>query len=325
MKSGHPGCKSIRHLLAGAFLAACALVGGTVWADPVILHLRNGDRFTGTIASEDATRVVLTNAWNKEIIVPLTEIARREAIVAAGPAPVAPAPAPPTAAAPPALDIKPKSPKSWSAEAQLGVDLAFSEKNRQLYSGRAKVLYARDHFRNAFDYLFAYGRTDGLISANRMDGSMKTDFDLGKRFYLYNLAGAGYDEIRRIDLRYEAGPGLGFHLLKGASYALNTELGANYQVQRNMDRTETELFFYRVAEDFTWRPHPRITLDEKFEFFPRVEDVREFRFRFEGNIRYWLFSNLSFNVTVLDQYDTLPARTVTRNDLQIRSSVGVKF
>ena len=27
---------------------------------------------------------------------------------------------------------------------------------------------------------------------------------------LYNAAGAGYDEIRKIDLRYEFGPGMGY-------------------------------------------------------------------------------------------------------------------
>ena len=46
---------------------------------------------------------------------------------------------------------------------------------------------------------------------------------------------------------------------------------------------------------------------------------------FETNFRYWLRSNLSLNLTVLDVYDTQPAPNVTRNDLQLRSSVGVKF
>jgi hypothetical protein len=308
-----------------------ALAAATAWAEPVILHLRNGDRFTGTIVSEDARRVVLTNAWNKEIVVPLAEITRREktgteAAAAPVPAkPVVPAVAAAPVAAPPAPVVKPKAPKHWTGEAQLGVDLAFSERDRQLYSGRSRVTYAQDHFRTIFDYLFAYGKTDGIRSANRMDGSVKTDFDLSRRFYVYNLAGAGYDEIRKIDVRYEAGPGVGLHLIKYTNFVLNTELGSNYQVQQNTDNTRTELFFYRLGEDFAWRPHPRVSLDEKFEFFPRVEDVREYRFRFEGNLRFWLNGNLSLNLTVLDQYDTLPARTVMQNDLQIRSSIGVKF
>jgi hypothetical protein len=54
-------------------------------------------------------------------------------------------------------------------------------------------------------------------------------------------------------------------------------------------------------------------------------DFSEYRFRFECNLRYWLWENLSFNLNILDTYDTQTAKDVGRNDLQIRSSIGVKF
>jgi hypothetical protein len=65
-------------------------------------------------------------------------------------------------------------------------------------------------------------------------------------------------------------------------------------------------------------------LEEKFEFFPRV-DLEQYRFRFETTLRYWLVQNLSLNLTVLNLYDSDPARNVDRNDLQIRSALGFKF
>jgi hypothetical protein len=66
-------------------------------------------------------------------------------------------------------------------------------------------------------------------------------------------------------------------------------------------------------------------LDEKFEWFPEVGDFGSYRFRFEANARYLLAQNLSLIVTILDIYDTAPATNVDKNDLQIRSSLGVKF
>ncbi len=92
-----------------------------------------------------------------------------------------------------------------------------------------------------------------------------------------------------------------------------------------MNDSGTRLFYYRLAEIVNWPFGPKLSMDEKFEFFPRVEDLDQYRFRFETNFRYWLRSNLSLNLTVLDVYDTQPAPNVTRNDLQLRSSVGVKF
>src|SRR5439155_23390859 len=148
-----------------------------------------------------------------------------------------------------------------AGEINLGADLGFSEKNRQLYTGRAKVILAWERLKNAFDYDFCYGRTAGILSANRMDGFSKTDFDLGQRFYVYSLAGAGYDQIRKINLRYEIGPGTGYHLLRLANFVINTEFGADYQAQELVDHTETKLFFYRFAENVTWQLNSKLSID----------------------------------------------------------------
>ena len=164
-----------------------------------------------------------------------------------------------------------------------------------------------------------------MLSDNRMYGSSKTDVDLDHRVYVYNLAGAGYDEIRKINLRYEAGPGIGYHLLKTTNFVLNTEFGANYQSQYNSDNTRMESFYFRFAEDSAWKINSRFSWDEKYEFFPPVENWGRYRFRFETNLRYALLYNLSLVFTLLEQYDTQPVAGVGQNDLQIRSSLGLKF
>jgi hypothetical protein len=296
-------------------------------AQPVTLYLRNGDRITGTVSSEDTNRIILSTPWLKELSIPTAQIARREL----SPSPqTAPAQKPPAVGAGATAgtttpQIKKAPEQLWAGEVTVGTDVGFSEKNRQLYNGRAKVILTYERLKNTFDYDFSYGRTDGIMSANRMDGFSKSDFDLGRRFYIYSIGGSGYDEIRKIHLRYEIGPGLGYHLVKLTNFLFNTELGANFQRQELTDNVSTDLFFYRLAENFSWQLNSKLSLDEKFEFFPRVEDIEQYRFRFESNFRYQLISNLSLNLTVIDQYDTQPAEAVTRNDLQVRSSVGVKF
>jgi putative salt-induced outer membrane protein YdiY len=292
--------------------------------EEVILHLRNGDRITGFVISETTNRVVLTNAWSAALSVPQDTIVRREAVKAPQSAatnviakmpPVSAAPTPP-----------PKPGMLLSGEVQLGADLGFSEKNHQIYTGRAKVSLGYHRLRNLFDYSFSYGRTEGTLSANRMDGSAKTDYDLTRRLYTYSLLGAGYDEIRKIESRFETGPGMGYHLIKRTNFVFKTEAGFNYQAQYFTDNTKNELFFYRFAEDAAWKLSSRLTLDEKFEFFPQVEDFfGRYRFRFETNLRYALLNNLFFTLTALDQYDTDPPAGVGPNDLQVRSTIGMKF
>ena len=292
-------------------------------AQEVVLHLKNGDRVSGTIVNEDTNRVVVATPWAKEVIVPTSEIVKRDSAVS--PEQPAPPPEAPAPAAPPPAAVKPKPPQRWFVDLQVGANILFSEKNQQVYSGRAKLTYTRDKFRNVLDYLVSYGRTDGEVSANRMDGTIKTDFDLGERLYVYNLAGAGYDQIRRVDVRYEAGPGLGYRLLRRDRFVANLEGGLNYQVQELEDNSTLDDFYLRLAEEATWTLSQRMTVDEKFEYFPSVERFGSYRFRFETNLRYLLANNVTLNFTLIDQYDTQRAQGVQRNDLQLRSSLGVKF
>lgn len=331
----------------GCFFLTGLFFTPALHAQSVVLQLRNGDRLSGKIISETTNRVVLTTPWATEIAVPLAEIKSREII----PAPLAQTTNPPvpakTNAAPekvaalpsPKAPEKPKPPQSWHGDAQIGTDVSLSATKRELYYGRFKIIYAPmtdplspggfrriDRFRNTFDFNAAYGKTDGLLSANHMEGSSKTDFDLGqsRRFFAYNLVGAGYDEIRKIDLRYEVGPGVGYHVITQSNFVFNTEVGMNYQVQHLRDSDDTERFFYRFAEDFTWKISKKLTFDEKLEFFPQV-NLQDYRFRFETNLRYWFLESFSFALTLVDIYDTQPASGIGRNDLQIRSTLGVKF
>jgi putative salt-induced outer membrane protein YdiY len=206
----------------------------------------------------------------------------------------------------------------------MGADLLFSEKNRRLASGRLKLSYVYDRLRNVLDYSFSYGYTEDVLSDNRMFGTLKSDYDLPGRSYLYSMAGAGFDEIREIDFRYELGPGFGYHLVKTTNLVVNTEAGVNYQAQYLPDETE-ENFYFRFAEDATWKIHPRLSLEERFEYFPQVQNWGKYRLRVEANVRYALRWNLAFVVTVLDEYDTITAAGVGQNDLQVRSSLSVKF
>lgn len=253
------------------------------------------------------------------------------------PTPTPPLPTPPpavVAATPPPPAPKPAKPKvkHWKLNAQLGVDLAYGARDRENYYGLAKLTYERPYesnpkkfFRNVLETRVDYGETENVRSANKWDTSNKTDADIGNKLFVYNLVRIGYDEIRKIDLYYEAGPGVGYHLITATNFVMNTELGLTYQAQdREAPSPDTENVYFRLAEDFTWKVNKTMTLTEKLEVFPQF-DFRSFRARFESTLSFPLWNRFSFNITVLDLYDSEPARNVDNNELQVRSSLGVTF
>ncbi|HEX4646200.1 MAG TPA: DUF481 domain-containing protein, partial [Verrucomicrobiae bacterium] len=237
--------------------------------------------------------------------------------------------------APPATP--PKTNNSWfkqhvKGDVSVGSDLLFGSADRQIYFGRFSMTYSqpykrdpKEFFRDIISYNAEYGKTAGVLSANHMEGSSKTDFDLTRKWYAYNLGGAGYDEIQKIDLHYEIGPGIGCHLLTLTNFVLNAEAGGNYQRDDRSDNTVTKNFYYRLAEDYTWKINHSLNMKEKFEFFPQAENLGQYRARFESTLSYALLLHLSLDLTVRDSYDTRPAVGVDQNELQIRTSLGLKF
>lgn len=225
----------------------------------------------------------------------------------------------------PVAGAKPPVVSRLTGEVQAGMDIGYATKDRQLYTGRLKVNHAHGRLRNAADYSFTYGRTDGELSANRMEGRLKTDYDLTRRLYAYNLGVAGYDAVRKLDSYFQIGPGAGHRLVVLTNFVLNVEAGANFQREIRADGTDTDVFYYRLAQESKFTLGPKLTLEEKLEYFPQWDDWSEYKLRFEANVKYWLNSRLFLNFSLIDIYDTLPASGVEPNDLQIRSTIGVKF
>jgi putative salt-induced outer membrane protein YdiY len=330
-----------------AWIAACAtilLIAPYAGAVSVVVSLRNGDRITGELLAQETNRVVIATSWAGTLALPIETIGgvqtasgEKVSLTTAAP-PQAPKPVQVVAAASAPAVAKPKPapapapPKRVRTNVQLGSNLAFGARDSQTLYTRVKSTYekpypsdAKKFFRTTADYTADYGKTEGVESANRMSGGFKADLDLGERSYAYAAANVGYDEIRKIDRFYEIGPGMGVHLVKKPTFVLNVESGLNYQAQQRTSGVDLESVYLRLGEDTTWKITSRLSLTKKFEFFLDGEDVEQFRFRLDSTLGYKIFENLSLNLTVLDTFDTEPAARVNKNELQIRSTIGIMF
>jgi hypothetical protein len=330
------------HTIGVALILAGAAFG-QARAQNVILHLKSGDNISGFIVSEFTNRLVLSNSWVKNLSVPLAEVGQREIIIAATTNRPAGSNALAKIKAQAAPPVPPPLFKHWKGMAEVGLDLVYSTSDQRTYHGRFSLSYElpyvsnpKNFFRNTLDYHVEYGKTEQKIngvtqtttSSDQMGVSDKTSMDFDRRWYAYNLAGAGFDRVRDIDLQIEEGPGLGYHLLTLPNLAVNLEGGANYQIQYNTDstgkKTHTRDFFYRAAEDVNWKINTRTTLSEKAEFFPRV-DFSQYRFRAEATLSYNLWRYVYMNMTVRDSYDTTAVAGAQPNELEVHSALGVKF
>jgi len=327
--------------LSAALLGLCFTHASSLAATTnVVLRLNNGDRIAGSLVAADSNQLVVATSWMKALPVPLAAITNSEFSVV----PPAVATAPPTVPAPAAVVTNkavakittpppgPKPPKHWKTDITLGLDLQNGAKDRELYYGRFKFVYTLPYkaapqksFRTLLDYSVDYGVTDEVETANRMYGSAKVDFDFATHAYIYNIVGAGYDLVRKIDNQTEIGPGIGYHLFRQPEFRMDVETGLNYQSQDRTTGEKVESVYGRLAESITWKPLPKVTLVERFEYFPNLDDGSQYRTRLESTVSLALLDHLSFNLSLFNVYDTNPAQGVDKNEFMLRSSLGVSF
>jgi hypothetical protein len=61
------------------------------------------------------------------------------------------------------------------------MDVGFGTSDRRTFYLNGNASHSWDRVRNTVDYHVAYGTVNAVQSANRMDGSAKTETDLGKK------------------------------------------------------------------------------------------------------------------------------------------------
>lgn len=216
---------------------------------------------------------------------------------------------------------------NWHGNIQLGMDLGFGTSERRTFYANGTANHTWDRVRNLLEYHVAYGIVNQLESANKMDGSIKTDVDLGakRRLYVYEHLGAGFDHIRHIDLTFDTGPGVGYKFIDKPKFKLAGEIGGQYQ-KLNYDNAPGKSFFSaRLGESLTWKVWDKLTFSQRLSYLPSVSDPEDYRIRLDLTAAYPLLKNITINLNIIDQYESRPTVSVHNNDLEIQSTVGLTF
>ena len=341
-----------------AAVAAALLASLPLRAEPVVLILKNGDRISGELTAEDDSKVTVRSPVVGKLRIAKSEISKRERPLA--PAPVATPPSaavPPVAAVkttPPATARKPGAPvapapvptgelpgglaryvpewtrpflTNWHGNVQLGMDVGFGTTDRKTFYINGSASHAWNRVRNLADFHVAYGSLNAVQSANRMDGSMKTDLDLSRsrRLYVYNQGGTGYDEIRHVSLEFHEGAGLGYKILQRPKLIINGETGMQYEHQTYLNAPQRSFVSLRLGENMTWKISDKLSVTQRLAYTPDIADFGEFRVRFDLGVGYPLFKRVTLNLNVIEQYDAKPPLGVDKNDLQVQSTLGITF
>jgi putative salt-induced outer membrane protein YdiY len=342
-----------KHLvLAGVTVCSASLYAND--APPMIFHLKNGDRITAIPQIRTETNLVVLTAFGSTITLPLDQIVSRTtlplltetapAVETPAPAEVpvpaeapAPTPAPeaaPDAAADAAKVVEEKTEpvtfvgkffSNFAGEVQVGMDAGYGASDYMNYYGRVKAATVLSAGKQC-DGKLTYGKNKGELSADKLDTSYRLEYDaIPKKLFVMGSRPAATIISAKSIYYYTVGGGLGYHLLKKDNMALDASAGASFQSYHYAMEDARNDMYIDFGENYTWEIVKDLNFVQKLTFSPQAEDWSVFRMVFEAGVSWAFYKNMTFNFTLIDKYDSHPAKNIDKNDLQLVSSIGLKF
>ncbi len=331
-------------LSGGIFVFSCG-AEETLSEQVQVLELKNGDRITAVIISQTESSIEARTRFGT-ITIPLDEIEKQTAIesvsepepTSAEESPAEEAPAEEAATpseVPPVegeivqeeqLSFAKKFFANLGGEVQLGLDAGFGASDYMNYYGRLDVTHGQDRWKNIWHGMLTYGKNKGEVSADKLDSSYRLEYDVtADKFFVYFEPTGGYDTVREIDYYYTAGAGLGYHILKKEKISLDFSTGGSYQSYHYENEPTRDDMYIDFEERFSWAIAKDLNFNQKLTFSPQVDDWSVYRATLEAGLSWGFYKNMTFNLTLIDKYDSRPSEGIDKNDMQLVSSIGLKF
>lgn len=174
--------------------------------------------------------------------------------------------------------------------------------------------------------------------ANAKRAGVQYDLKLSDRTYVFGFTNFDFDEFLRLDLRFVAGGGFGYNVVKNERSTFDVFGGIAYNKETfdvtpaptvavprptytTLNRDSIEGF---VGQEWRYKMNARTQFFEKATLYPNFSDRGEFRFNFDAGMSTALSKYLSWNLAYSSRYlSNPPTAGIKKNDTFL--STGIRF
>ncbi|MDO9116580.1 MAG: DUF481 domain-containing protein [Nitrospira sp.] len=331
-------------VLAAGWLAVTVLFS-PCWADEV--HLRNGDRLTGTIVRMEEEILILSTAHSGEVKIRWPEIQSlsadkpltiqlhdkveetgwtewlytHHATVEAGRIGVD---------GPFALDavkaINPPPPIRYHGTLNVGGNRTQGNTETQAVNASTRWTVRSDRHRMLAEGKYNYGEVGSRVTVRNSLASLKYDFFLSKKLFASAEGLMEKDTFQNLSFRSTIGAGLGYQFIdtQRASISVVTGLAHVSEHYTNAPSIKTPSARWSLRTEFVLIPD-RVKLFHKHEGFLDFDQRSALRIFADQGLRVTLLGNLFFNVEYNIRYNGAPAPGRKRTDEAVIFGVGFEF
>lgn len=180
---------------------------------------------------------------------------------------------------------------------------------------------------------YLYGENDHELNARNAYGTIKLDFFVTKRFYVYTGALFEQDTFQDLNLRSSLFAGPGYQFIDEGDYVspyfskmrLHGEIGLGYFNEDFKRAEDVNYFTGRWAINFHWPVLPWLTVFHQHQGFPSLEKTKDWYVTSQQGIRMKVWENFVTTFQVNWRYDNAPAPDTKKADTQYLLTLGYAF
>ncbi|MGB2665485.1 MAG: DUF481 domain-containing protein [Candidatus Acidiferrum sp.] len=239
----------------------------------------------------------------------------------------------------------PKFTYFWSGLFDTGLALTRGNSSTASYTldGKGVRETPRDKLTLYANYIFADNQVSvpATTTANLFQAGIRGDLNVGPRAFVYATADFATNQLQHLDLRQVYGGGVGYHVIKNDKTLFDIFGGFDY------DKDEFGSYSYVntapppptfsvaaytlnsaeavVGEEFDTQVSKRLTLLERFSFYPNISHTGDYRMQFNASLAVMMKTWLSWQTSFSDQYISYPPPGLKGNDLVLSTGLRVTW
>ena len=168
-----------------------------------------------------------------------------------------------------------------------------------------------------------YGRTDGVTSANRIEGGLRVQRGVGERLAVFASGKYERNRFAGIRRRFEEVAGLSYAVLDQPRTEFTVEAGASFNQQRDLEGVDDAFVAARVAGAFKQHFTESAYLQQTVELLPNLEEGDDLRVNSLTALVAPLSRRFALKVSYEIRYDRLPEPGFEHTDRVFTSGLQV--
>ena len=180
---------------------------------------------------------------------------------------------------------------------------------------------------------YVYGEADHVITARNARGTIKLDFFITKRLFWFASAYFENDRFQDLKMRTALASGPGYQFIDRGDYqgnfkdmTLYAEAGLAYFNEDFSTAPDTASTRARWSVKFNWPMlDERITIFHFDEFYPSLENFKNYYLTMDNGVRFNLFKGFIFAFQMTTRYNSRPAAGTGDTDNLYLMTLGYGF